>query len=140
MNKYIAYTDGSANNKSIDRFGGSAYIIIQNGEVIHRASKGFKGVTNNEMELMAIISAVYFLPDGAELTVYTDSRYAITVFSNRAKRYNINMNLISKYRLYSAKLKSIKFVWVKGHNGDKYNEMVDRMARGEYNKMSVTAI
>lgn len=140
MNKYIAYTDGSANNKSIDRFGGAAYIILQNGEVIHRASKGFKGVTNNEMELMAIISAVYFCPDGSELTVCTDSQYAITVLSNRTKRYDINMNLISRYRLYSSRLKSVKFVWVKGHSGDKYNEMADHMARSEYNKMLVAVI
>lgn len=141
MGKLIAYTDGSSNNNSVNREGGAAYIILsENGEIIHRASKGFKNTTNNRMEVLAIISAVNFCPEETELTVYTDSQYAITVLGNRTKKQNLNMDLILKYRIISRKLKSINFVWVKGHNGDKYNEMVDQMARNEYAKMAAHSL
>ena len=45
-----------------------------------------------------------------------------------------NRDLIHLYRREAAQ-KKVTFEWVKGHNGDKYNEIVDAMANGEYNKM-----
>jgi len=136
MGKLITYTDGSCDNKSQNHEGGAAYIILSgNEEIIHRSSKGFKNTTNNRMEVLAIISAVNFCPEGTDLTVYTDSQYAITVLQNRTKKQNLNMDLILKFRVVSAKLKSINFVWVKGHAGNKYNEMADQMAHAEYDKV-----
>ena len=29
----------------------------------------------------------------------------------------------------------VTFEWVRGHNGNAYNELCDQMARGEYNKI-----
>ena len=45
-----------------------------------------------------------------------------------------NSDLIHLYRKEAAQ-KKVTFEWVKGHNGDRYNEIVDSMANGEYNKM-----
>lgn len=81
MSKYIAYTDGGCQNTSVYGEGGSAYLIIHKGEVVKTASKGFLYTTNNRMEMLAIISAVCSVPEGSDLTVYSDSKYAINVFS-----------------------------------------------------------
>lgn len=129
------YTDGSCDNLSPKREGGAAYIVVKCGEVIHKDSKGFFDTSNNRMELIAILSGVNYVPDGSRVRIYTDSKYCIGVLINRTKVQKCNMDLISKYRSISRKLKSIEFVWVRGHSGHKYNEMADEMAKIEYTKM-----
>ena len=133
-NKYTAYTDGSCDNLSPYGEGGAAYIIMKDGWVIKENQKGFVGTTNNRMEMLAIISAINSLPRGSEITIYTDSQYAITAFTN-VKRAKKNLDLINLYHHCAANLKSVEFVWVKGHNGDKYNELVDSMANSAYREM-----
>ena len=81
-NKYIAYTDSSADNLETKKVG-AAYIIIQNGNIIHQSNKKFIDTTNNRMEMLAIISAVNFVPEHSELAVYSDSQYAINVFNGK---------------------------------------------------------
>lgn len=129
MSKYIAYTDGGCQNTSVYGEGGSAYLIIHRGEVVKTASKGFLYTTNNRMEMLAIISAVCSVPEGSDLTVYSDSKYAINVFSGIWKPKK-NRDLIIKY---NERVKTVCFRWVKGHNGDKYNEMVDSMCTNSMN-------
>lgn len=132
--KYVAYTDGSCDNMSPYGEGGSAYILMKDGEILCSASKGFVGTTNNRMEMLAIISAVCATPKGSDLIIYTDSQYCITSFTN-VKKPKKNLELISLYHHSATGLNSIEFRWVKGHNGDKYNEMVDSMAVAAYKSM-----
>lgn len=40
--------------------------------------------------------------------------------------------IISAVNKCSAQLAGIRFHWVKGHNGNKYNEQVDELAYGAY--------
>ena len=132
--EYVAYTDGSCDNLSPYGEGGSAYIILKDDEVVCSGSKGFVGTTNNRMEMLAIISAVCATPKGSDLIVYTDSQYCITAFTN-VKKPKKNLDLISLYHHSVSGLSSIEFRWVKGHNGDKYNEKVDSMAFRAYESM-----
>jgi len=131
---FDAWTDGSNNNHNPKRPAGAAYVILdKNGKELHRASKGLLGKTNNFMEMLAIISAVNWVPEGAMVTVHSDSKYAINVFSGRWKAKE-NINLVERYRLVSNG-KKVFFQWVKGHNGNYWNEVCDKMARAEYEKM-----
>lgn len=134
MSKYIAYTDGGCQNTSIYGEGGSAYLIIHNGEVIKTASKGFLRTTSNRMEMLAIISAVCSVPNGSDLLVYSDSQYAINTLSGNWKPKK-NHDLIYQYNERIKNLSSVSFRWVKGHNGNKYNEMVDSMCTGSIRKI-----
>lgn len=133
---FTCYTDGSCNNLSANREGGAAYIVFRNGEEIHRRSKSLINTTNNRAEMLAIISAVNVCPVGAEITVFTDSKYAMCSFISRRplRQVKANKDLVKLYRNVSMD-KNVRFEWVKGHNGNKYNEMVDAMANGEYHKM-----
>lgn len=131
---YIAYTDGSNDNLNPKRPAGAAYIILDaQGKELHKAAKGFLNKTNNEMEMLAIISAVKWIPDGESIMVYSDSQYAINVFSGKWKAKK-NLELVDLYRRLSAG-KTVAFEWVKGHNGNYYNEIVDQMANAEYQKL-----
>lgn len=133
---YACYTDGSCNNLSQRGEGGAAYIVLRDGEEVHRASKGMIGTTNNRAEMLAVISAVNWCPPGADIRIYTDSRYCIGAFLRKGcLPGNLkNVDLIHLYRKVASG-KRVYFEWVKGHDGDTYNEIVDGMANGEYKKM-----
>ena len=135
-NVYDCYTDGSCNNLSANKEGGAAYLILLNGKEILRRSKALIHTTNNRAEMLAIISAVIRCPIGADIVIHTDSKYAIFSFGHRKRISDSvkNSDLIHLYRKEAAQ-KKVTFEWVKGHNGDRYNEIVDSMANGEYNKM-----
>lgn len=135
-NVYDCYTDGSCNNLSANKEGGAAYLILLNGKEILRRSRALIHTTNNRAEMLAIISAVKRCPIGADIVIHTDSKYAIFSFGHRKRISDSvkNSDLIHLYRKEAAQ-KKVTFEWVKGHNGDRYNEIVDSMANGEYNKM-----
>ena len=135
-NVYDCYTDGSCNNLSANKEGGAAYLILLNGKEILRRSKALIHTTNNRAEMLAIVSAVKRCPIGADIVIHTDSKYAIFSFGHRKRISDSvkNSDLIHLYRKEAAQ-KKVTFEWVKGHNGDRYNEIVDSMANGEYNKM-----
>ena len=132
-NVYDCYTDGSCNNLSANKEGGAAYLILLNGKEILRRSKALIHTTNNRAEMLAIISAVKRCPIGADIVIHTDSKYAIFSFGHRKRISDSvkNSDLIHLYRKEAAQ-KKVTFEWVKGH---RYNEIVDSMANGEYNKM-----
>ncbi|MDE6084646.1 MAG: ribonuclease HI [Muribaculaceae bacterium] len=136
---FIAYTDGSCNNLSPYGEGGAAYVILDGQRnIVKQNSKGFVGVTNNRMELMAILSAVAAVPAGSSLVIYTDSQYCIQVLTNKKNADNYtrpNANIIRQYFNYASRLKDIRFEWVKGHNGDEFNEMVDALAQSRTEEM-----
>lgn len=136
---FIAYTDGSCNNLSPYGEGGAAYVILDGQyNLIKQSSKGFIGVTNNKMELMAILSAVASVPAGSTLVVRTDSQYCIDVLSDESNADNFarpNANVIRKFFHYASRLKSVWFEWVKGHDGNEFNELVDALAQSRTEEM-----
>ena len=138
---YIAYTDGSCNNLSPYGEGGAAYIILDGQRnLVKQNSKGFVGVTNNKMELMAILSAVAAVPPNSSLVIYTDSQYCIQVLTNKANANNFsrpNANIIRQYFNYVSRLKAVRFEWVKGHDGNEFNEMVDALAQSRTEEMRI---
>lgn len=134
--KFIAWSDGSCDNRHPLRPGGAAYIIFNSiGQEIKRKAKGFKGTSNNRMEVLAILSIVNSLPYNSSVTIHSDSQYSINVLSGKWCASE-NLDLISKYRTlcFSRNIK-VDFIWVKGHEGNEYNEICDKMARGEYIKI-----
>lgn len=132
--EYVTYTDGSCDNSQPMRPGGSAYIIMQNDEIIRARNKGLIHTSNNRAELLAIVSAVCHTPENSDLHIYTDSQYCINVLKGRWKA-KTNTDLIEMFHGYKRVLNTVKFHWVMGHSGDTYNEMVDDMAYSAYSDM-----
>lgn len=128
---YVCYTDGSCDLLSTNRAGGSAYIILKDGEVVKVKNHGQLNTSNNRMEILAIVSAVNSCPDGAYVDVYTDSQYCIRVLSKSYKP-KANPDLYELYKKCAAHVADVRFHWVKGHNGNKYNEMADELAYAAY--------
>lgn len=126
---YAAYTDGSCDNQNPYRPAGAGYVILKDGKVIKVKSKGFLHTTNNRMEMLAIISACNYLPEGSYVDIYSDSQYAIEAFVSGGKA---NQDLLALFKRCISHLAGVQFHWVRGHNGDTYNEMADELANTAY--------
>ena len=132
--KYEIYTDG-ANKPSINQ-GGIGIVWIKDGKLEKTYSHAYKDVTNQKMELGAMIIGLEYLIKKNEtldeLTIISDSEYAIGCAS---KDWKMNKNIKLRIRLNDAVencqkiVKTpIKFKWVKGHSIDKYNCLADELA------------
>lgn len=145
----IIYTDGSAHPNPGP--GGFGVVVLDNNEnLVYTYSKQFaREVTNNEMELKAILYA--FLNYGVKIDdwnnnvpiVYTDSNYCLQTYTNwmfswannnwkkSDKKTPENLELIQTYYNWYQKGYRIELRKVKGHNGDYWNELADKLATGK---------
>ena len=146
------YTDGSS-LPSPRRGGiGIRFLLIDSQgreEISDSRHAGYKGATNNQMELEACIESLEEARDRglatsvSKIVVHTDSQYVVENVT-RAKftwpnqrwtttpgRPVLNVDLWK--RLIRAIKKAgcrVDFEWVQGHSSDPHNRAVDKMAKG----------
>ena len=140
--KVKIYTDGAcANNPGPGGFGIVMQYQAKDGKIISKEfSKGYKITTNNRMELLAVIEALNILKMPCEIELYSDSKYVVDAINQGwlggwvAKNWKLNtknpvknIDLWEKY-LTAQKPHDIKFIWVKGHNDNEFNEKCDKLA------------
>ena len=130
----IVYTDGSSRGNP----GPGGYGAILNwGGKVKELSAGYKRTTNNRMELMAVIAALEALKkDGLKITIYSDSQYVVKAVQEGWLKKWINTNfaggkknkdLWMRYHDLAQK-HQLRFVWVKGHADNPYNNRCDILA------------
>ena len=124
------YTDGACQVSTGN--GGVGVVFIKDNEVIYQFNKHFKNVTNNQMEIMAVIYALHAISTNFDsITVVSDSQYVLGCI-NKGWRRKKNQNYWQLFDKVYNKAKEfcsdIKFEWTKGHNIDEYNNLADRLA------------
>ncbi|MBS1920883.1 MAG: ribonuclease HI [Bacteroidetes bacterium] len=128
------YTDGSSRGNP----GPGGYgVILMSGTHRKELSQGYKFTTNNRMELMAVIAGLEALKkDQQTVTIYSDSQYVVKAveegwlrkwIATNFKGGKKNKDLWMKYHRLSQH-HSIKFIWVKGHAENPYNNRCDELA------------
>lgn len=146
MSKILIYTDGACSGNPGP--GGWGAILMLN-DYKKEISGGERETTNNIMEITAVIKALKQIKDPCEYSVevYSDSAYVVDTF-NKGWIYNWKRNnwktsskepvknkelweelyiLVNKYK--------VKFIKVKGHSDNEYNNRCDELARSEIKKM-----
>lgn len=127
----IVYTDGSCIK---NKYGGWAFCIVGEEEDTIVCG-GENDTTNNRMELTAVIEVLKYIKIyNYPLTIYTDSQLTMYCAMGKWKR-NKNKDLWEEYDK-SSKDFNIKFEWVKAHNNDYYNELVDKNAYEQATEIS----
>ena len=128
------YTDGSARGNP----GRGGYgVILMSGNHRKELSQGYRKTTNNRMELMAVIAGLEALKkDGINITIYTDSQYVAKAIqegwlknwiATQFKGGKKNKDLWMQFDELSQK-HNIKFIWVKGHADNPFNNRCDELA------------
>lgn len=140
------YTDGACKGNP-GPGGWGAVILFEDGNKY--GMSGFeRDTTNNQMELLAVMQSLLFAKNhgATSVTIYSDSAYVVnaikygwlTQWHNRGwktqagepvKNQDMWKEVFRYFMRYD--FMKIKFVKVKGHSGNKYNEEADKLARNE---------
>ncbi len=135
--KIIIYTDGACSgNPGVGGWG--AILMFKESE--KKISGGSKDTTNNQMEIRAVIEALKIIKRPSQIIVNTDSKYVmdgITKWINgwkkngwrTADRKPVKNNELWQELDIEVSKHKIEWRWVKGHSGDKYNDIADELAR-----------
>lgn len=134
MDKIVIFADGAAAPSNPGPGGYGSLIIIEKmiGEQLHliwREISGFvEWSTNNRMELTAIMKALEIVVDtkDIEITVYSDSQWAVNCLS-KAWAPKKNLDLLEEIWALTDGI-PIQYRWVRGHNGNRFNERCDVLA------------
>ncbi len=137
MKKVTIYTDGACSGNP--GVGGWGAVLMFNG-FEKRISGAERETTNNRMELFAVISALECLKEPCEVTVYSDSAYTVKGFAEGwvygwgkkgwekpDNKQVLNVDLWQRL-LALTRVHSVKFVKVKGHADNEYNNICDKLA------------
>ncbi len=137
MKKVTLYTDGACSGNP--GVGGYGAILIYNGHE-KRISGAEGSTTNNRMELYAVISGLNCLKEPCEVTVYSDSAYAVNGFAKgwvydweksgwkKSDGKPVLNDDLWRQLLSLTRLHSVNFVKVKGHADNEYNNLCDKLA------------
>jgi len=110
---FEVYTDG-AYNPVLDQ-GGWAAIVVKDGQ--KRLFCGtVKQTTNNRMEITAALEGIIKTPQGAEVTIYTDSQYLFGCMAKGWKR-KANTDLFEKLDA-AVRQRKVKWQWIRGDDGN----------------------
>lgn len=142
MPDLYAYTDGACSGNP-GPGGWGAILIARDGDTVLKERElngGAALTTNNQMELMAAISALEALERASAVTVVTDSSYVkdgITTWihgwkkrgwKTAGKKPVKNEDLWKRLDAAQAR-HTVTWEWVKGHAGHPENERADELAR-----------
>lgn len=137
------YTDGACSGNPGPGGWGA---ILRYGGREKELSGGASGTTNNRMELTAVIEGLAALKESCEVCVYSDSKYVVdgiqkgwarswkrNGWRKADKKPALNADLWDRL-LTLLSIHSVRFVWLKGHDGHPENERCDQMAVAESQK------
>ncbi len=143
MKKVTIYTDGACSGNP-GAGGWGAILFYGNAK---KEISGYENeTTNNKMELTAAIKALELLKEPCEVDLYSDSAYLVNSFnegwitkwqlngfrsSNKKPVQNLELwqKLIELNNIHK-----IKFIKVKGHADNEFNNRCDQLATGEIAK------
>jgi len=146
MKHVYIHTDGACSGNPGP--GGWA-AILKYGKHERELSGGEAQTTNNRMELTAAIKALEALNESCQVTLYSDSKYLIDGMTKGWARSWRRSNWIKSDKkpalnpdlwerlLDLCERHKVEFVWVRGHDGDEYNERCDRLAVARRDEFSL---
>ena len=144
------YVDGSSRGNP--GAGGFGVVIINNNKLEYAFNEQFNNVTNNQMELKAIIHALELIKERypeEEVIIHSDSAYCVNMCNNwiwtwskndwkNSKKQRVeNYELVRKiWKFVSMEFPNFQIVKCSGHSGIIENELADRLANQDFTKFT----
>ena len=142
MSAVTIYSDGSFS--PITWYGGWGGVILREKHYpikLLGGEFGLEGVDNVlRMEMLAIVKCLEHLTGNSKVLLYTDSLIVKTAMTEWMPRWKsngwkngygqsiLNRDLWDALDHQSNFVHKVIYIWVRGHSGNKYNNMADRLA------------
>ena len=138
MEEVTIYTDGACSGNPGP--GGWGSILMYKGNK-KEISGSKKETTNNVMELTAVIEALKLLKYPCKVNVYSDSAYVVNAFLQHwitnwqknnwktADKSDVKNKELWQELLQLTQTHEVKFIKVKGHADNEFNNRCDELAR-----------
>ncbi|KAF9147181.1 hypothetical protein BG015_011218, partial [Linnemannia schmuckeri] len=132
------YSNGSMVHKGKKECAMAFAVVGEEQEVVQGTTKGF--ASSVKAELMGLIAGIIATPEDQDLCIRLDNQAVVKQFrdvvANR-KRASVRMKLRCDYatewavvaRICNERTGTTTVEWVKGHDGDKWNEKADLAAK-----------
>ena len=143
LKEVIIYTDGACSGNP-GKGGWAALLECGENKKIISGNSG--NTTNNIMELTAVVNALKAIKVKCIIDIFTDSKYVkdgITTWISGWKKNgwkSSSKSPVKNQEIWKEldeliQKHEVKMHWVKAHNGNEKNELVDQIARGEISKI-----
>ena len=143
MKEVTLYTDGACSGNPGP--GGYGTVLIYK-DTVKELSDGYAETTNNRMELLSVIVGLRCLKEKCHVEIYSDSKYVVEAINKgwliswqangwrKSDKKEVKNRELWEELLHEMDKHEIVFHWVKGHDGNEYNERCDRLAVSAYQK------
>lgn len=134
------FTDGACEGNPGP--GGWGAVKVRGGEIVAERSGHDPTTTNNRMELTALIEGFKLIESDEAIAVYSDSVYCVNIVNKwgaaweangwrRGKQREpiLNLELVQALVAIARSRPKVTVNWVKGHNGNRWNEHADALSR-----------
>lgn len=145
--EFEIYTDGACiGNGQKKNIGGWSFVFVSNDKNIFELVGLEHNTTNNRQEMLAVLNSLRccFDHDITSFVIYCDSQYVVNGFNEwmyswerkywvrgQDKKPIPNADLWRELFLIKKEFQKCELVWVRGHNGNKWNEYADRLIEKE---------
>lgn len=126
------YTDGACAPTNPGH-GGLAYVSVHPDGMVETYGESYQRTTNNRMELMAVVRVLERYK-GRKIHIHSDSTYVVLPISSGSINKKSIDQLMKKpnhdlwIRIKDLLTSDVKCSWVRGHNGNRYNELADKIS------------
>lgn len=126
--KLKIYTDGALRRRK-NLLGAWCYLLLEPKKAVIEAKiETAANITNNRMEVTAVINALKACPPNSEVKLYTDSQYVVYGAAEGIQKTNVDL-----WRQFNDAVKdnhlTLKVEHVYGHQNDQGNNAVDLTMR-----------
>ena len=144
MDEVTIYTDGACSGNPGP--GGWGAILMYK-DTKKEISGGKKDTTNNVMELTAVIEALKSLKYPCKVNLYSDSTYVVNAFLQKwiiswqknnwktSNKSDVKNKDLWQELIELTKIHQVKFIKVKGHSDNEFNNRCDELARKAIKKL-----
>lgn len=141
MSEIVVYTDGACLKNPGP--GAWCFIATRSDEEILRGLGDESETTNNRMELRAAIEGLNAVPAMSDVVLRSDSEYLVkglmvwvavwekNGWRTRKKQDVLNRDLWEQLVVLKSWHHGLKIDWVKGHAGNRWNELADTLAQNQ---------